>query len=852
MGKTVKSSKKFAKRHLKNSITCRRKLKPMRKALCLKQASLQSGDNKKQQGLASHKVGVVKKKLQGMEIDEFMNGDFLDIQSEDENAASEEDCSVSDDSLSIKDEENFIDITPSEVQDDISEDEDGDDGSGLFSENKSLRTEIKKHKKQLEGLKQKDPEFFQFLKEHDTELLEFSDEDEEPEDAGLAQVRLGTDENSEERLTKLEAPTLNLTATLVDSWCQAIKNKQHMGALRNLLRAFRTACHYGDGQEEEFSSKYIINSSNVFNKIMVFTLGEIDGVFRKFLYVDIIEEKSIKSMTITDLRKQSCWEKVEPLIKSYFGNALHVLNQMTDSQMIAFTLQRLKASIVFLGAFPKLARKFLKVALHFWGRGEGALPLISFLFVRDIAIWLGTDYLEACLKGIYKEYAANSKFISPSVLPRVHFMANCVIELYGIDLVASYQYAFIFIRQLSIVLRNALTMKTKESFKNVYSWQYISCLELWVKVLCTYAEKNELQPLVYPMAQIIGGVACLLPTARYFPLRFQCVKMLNRLASGTGTFIPVAALLLDMLEFKELRSTPTGGVGKAIDLGVILKVTKPTLKTRGFQDECVLGVIEQLVGHLAQWSYAIAFPELALVPLLRLRRFLKETKVDRFYRQIKQLIDQIETNIEYVTRTRDGVTFAPKDVSSVSSFLQSEKQAGSSPLSQYQIILRQKAEERHARLHTSSVLIPGQQSIPNMSLPEDGDNADCLKDGSKVFNSDWFPSGMPKKYAERNKAKPEMVEEAGNEETEAEADADDILLDLELSSDDNGETVKDTGKLQSPARQQKELKKAMLKKNQRLGNGKTKAKRDAERITLLSEKVQKNFKPKRKKGKGTT
>lgn len=47
------------------------------------------------------------------------------------------------------------------------------------------------------------------------------------------------------------------------------------------------------------------------------------------------------------------------------------------------------------------------------------------------------------------------------------------------------------------------------------------------------------------------------------------MRMLNRLAKATGTFIPVSSCLLDMLEMKELRGRPTGGIGKAINwLGV--------------------------------------------------------------------------------------------------------------------------------------------------------------------------------------------------------------------------------------------------------------------------------------------
>lgn len=794
----------------------------MKKALMRKQASSISNESKLGTPAFDKGEGTTKKKIEDMSIDEVMGGQFSDAESGD--AVSDDGGdSASDDSLSMKDEdEDFVDITPLEFQEDISEDDEKEEeGSNLHSQNKLLGSEVQKHKKQLERLKEKDPEFFQFLKEHDAELLQFDDEDEAAEDAKE------THGGAAEKIVKPEASKSSLSTALVEVWCNVIKEKQHMGTVRNLLRAYRTACHYGDGEEEEFANSYTISSSHVFNKIMFFTLSEIDGVFRKLLGK---EGKNEKEISVSELEKCTRWKKVEPLIKSYLGNTLHILNQMTDNQMIAFTLRRLKASVCFLAALPRFTRKYLKVALHFWGRGEGSASLISFLFVREMAIHLGTDFLDACLKGIYKEYAANSKFVNASTLPRVRFMANCVVELYGIDFGASYQHAFVFIRQLAVVFRNALTMKTKDSYKDVYSWQYINCLELWVQVLCMYASKKDLQPLTYPVTQIITGVANLVPTARYFPLRLQCVKMLNKLAGATSSFIPVASLLLDMLQFKELNKPPTGGVGKAIDFVCTLKVPKPTLKTRAFQDECIAAVVEQFSEHLVLWSYAIAFPELALVPLIGLRQFMKETKVDRFRRQMKQLVDHIEQNIEYIGRKRDAVNFSPKDASLVSSFLKEEKSAGLSPLSQFTASLRQKGEQRRASLHTASILLK-EDSQRNFKAalasekPEDNDD-----DGATVFSSDWLPSKRPKGISPEKKGGVNTLDATRSSKVEADPEAEDIVEDLELSSDDDDDRK---ALLSSDEEQVREMESKRHKSSDRKHNSK-------------SNKLQKgrvNFKP---------
>jgi nucleolar complex protein 2 len=58
-------------------------------------------------------------------------------------------------------------------------------------------------------------------------------------------------------------------------------------------------------------------------------------------------------------------------------------------------------------------------------------------------------------------------------------------------------------------------------------------MELWVKVVSAHAGRGELQPLVYPLAQLLLGAARLVPTPRYFPLRLRLIRAINRLAQAT-------------------------------------------------------------------------------------------------------------------------------------------------------------------------------------------------------------------------------------------------------------------------------------------------------------------------------
>ncbi|KAL5993354.1 Nucleolar Complex 2 protein [Asimina triloba] len=673
------------------------------------------------------------------------------------------------------DEMESVDDMPSALSNDIDDDS---DKSESRSEENVLQAEQKarEHVKQLQRLEEKDPEFYQFLKEYDKELLEFKDEDLAEE----AETEPDEQEDSELHVTVEDAQKPSrkvITSSMVDAWCKAIREKPTLRAVRSILQAFRTACHYGDDTQDEPSEKFRVMSTSVFNKIMLFVLSEMDGIFRELLKMPRLGGKK---ETVMDLMNTKGWKTYSHLVKSYLANVLHVLNQMTDSQMIAFTMRRLRYSAVFLVAFPSLLRKYIQVALHFWGTGGGALPVVSFLFLRDLCIRLGSDCLETCLKGIYKAYVLNCHHVSASRLQHIQFLANCVVELYGVDTSSAYQQAFNFIRQMGMILRDALTVKTKEAFRKVYEWKYINCLELWTGMVCAYNSENDIKPLAYPLSQIISGVARLVPTARYFPLRLRCARMLNRLAATTGYFIPVSLPLLDMLVMKELDRAPSGGVGKTIDLHATLKVSKQVLKTRAFQEACVFSVVEELAEHLAQWSYSVAFFELSFIPLARLRSFCKASKVERFCREIKQLIRQVEANSEFTNVHRMKITFLPNDPA-VAMFLKSEKESGSSPLSQYVATLRVRAQERKDSMVESSVLVGAESSVFGSKVKEidEEDDTENLKEGAAAFSSSWLP-GRNKPIHEKSKSSKGKMQKqhvAGPDE--------DVVEDLVLSSDED-------------------------------------------------------------------
>jgi len=187
-------------------------------------------------------------------------------------------------------------------------------------------SEIEMHKEDLERLKETDPEFYKYLRDTDKELLEFDSEEEgsyEMEDSQPVEGQ-GSDIDAE-----IQAASPVIDSKYLSSWCEAAEKNASLGAIKYLCRVYRAACHHGDGDDAEESLELM--SSAVYNHIMLFMLQRADDIFRKALDMEYTDE------TI-DLKTKSRWPKVEPFVKSFLGNTLHLLGMLTLNLFISYLL----------------------------------------------------------------------------------------------------------------------------------------------------------------------------------------------------------------------------------------------------------------------------------------------------------------------------------------------------------------------------------------------------------------------------------------------------------------------------------------------------------------------------------
>ncbi|KAF2295832.1 hypothetical protein GH714_034401 [Hevea brasiliensis] len=190
--------------------------------------------------------------------------------------------------------------------------------------------------------------------------VEISDEDESSDDG-----RELVNENG----TATEMSMLLYTSA-VDSLRHLVTEQQNVSAFTRLLNGYRAACHYGT------ESSNVLKDDLTFSKILMFVLHEADNIFRKLLGIQCSNERKDVILELKDTAK---WKKLKPLIKSYLRSTLFFLNEVSDSEILAFTLTRLKASIIFFAAFPHLLQRLIK---------EAVKKICSWQYANCIELWI--------------------------------------------------------------------------------------------------------------------------------------------------------------------------------------------------------------------------------------------------------------------------------------------------------------------------------------------------------------------------------------------------------------------------------------------------------------------------------
>ncbi|CAK7199040.1 Nucleolar Complex 2 protein [Sporothrix eucalyptigena] len=740
--KNLKATKKFEKKHLKGVLEKRKasaKIK-QRSQMLEKKKAKRSQDAEFYKGAATGANGEEVKaarskrpdaKVSEMSVDDFFSGGFQILDKEEKGnkdkktqkdkaaqlgkrkrngeAADADSEESGDDDGSVtpsEDEANYDPVAGSDSEDD--EDLDAAD--------------IGMTKEAMDALAEKDPEFYKFLKENDPEALEFDEDadlagidalsgsDDEGDDDDAERPKKKQKKNKKVLKDELQQQQDNeLTRPMVAKWKASMEESFSLRAVRQTVLAFRCAAHLNEDADEaaSLSQRFAIKSPEVFHDILVVALKHVPLVLQH--HIPVKESSTHRVYVQTEGKK---FKALSPLIKSFSSSVLHLLTTLSDDGTLKLTLSALTPLLPYLLSFRKVLKQLVKSVVNFWAQPASSetTRITAFLVMRRLMVIGDKGVREAVLKATYQGLVQGSRATNANTIAGINLMKNSAAELWGLDPAIGYTTAFTSIRQLAIHLRNSIVHNQNNAFRNVYNWQYVHSLDFWSCVLAEHCspaaeagEDSQLKLLVYPLVQVTLGAMRLIPTSAYFPLRFQLFRSLLRVSRATGTYIPLAPVLLEVLNSADMKRVAKISTEKQLDFAVAYKAPKSLLHTTVYQTAVGEQVVELLSEYFALWATSIAFPEFALPVIIMLKRWIKDARKrggvngrqlnNKVVSGLVLVVQKLEANSAFIESKRAHVTFAPRDRTQVDAFLK-DFDWQKTPVGAFVVAQRKAAAER--------------------------------------------------------------------------------------------------------------------------------------------------------------
>ncbi|CAG9536510.1 unnamed protein product [Cercopithifilaria johnstoni] len=429
----------------------------------------------------------------------------------------------------------------------------------MFNDTEDLT--LSSHKKQLIELADSDPKFYKFLKEQESDLLQFDESDSDVEEDPHYEEAISEGERSEKdkHLKRDSAGRKVIDVDFVTNLQNALLQKEQLElpVIHQMVAAF-TACVARVGADIE-PPRYVINDSDVFERVVRLCFTYLGKCLLKL--IDHIkteaddEEPDSKFKKNEKYKKKQyrCWKKHGSLIKSYLHALLQFLNEIQTPSVTVCTLRAVTDLLELYIHFPKLTRSLTKTTIKIWSRRTDECRIAAFVVLSKL-IKIHKNTFPAIIKRCYLEYVMNVRDVKAESWFLIVLMQKSFAELCMTHPEIAYQYTFVYIRQTAIHLRNAMIAKRKDLIQTIYNWQFMQCLYLWSQVIAKAhghisSEKEDaagIRELDYPLCQVVISAMKLFPSLKYFPLRLHCLRILLIIQQNCHTYIPTLPLAVEL------------------------------------------------------------------------------------------------------------------------------------------------------------------------------------------------------------------------------------------------------------------------------------------------------------------
>ena len=372
-----------------------------------------------------------------------------------------------------------------------------DNNEGAIENGSKQELGATKQKEYIANLKDKDPEFYKFLAENDESLLNFDESSEEEDGDGDEELdevykhpdandeEVSSSDNEEETEDSTAMKTDKLSNATVEEWAERLEKTPNIKIISEVVLAFKAAlANISLARENAKSSSSKDSSGNSKKKASNLPKLKVQNgqVFNSLIKVCITKLEPALGSLLKSKKKLSDnknWKPLNKWLKSYTLDLVKLVASITEPSMVSALLKHIHGMVPYYAGLPKSSKNLIKTLINLWStHSEDSVRVLAFMAILRLARSVMSGdlkmLLESTMKQMYMAYIRNAKFTSPNTWPMIHFMRRSMAEIFLLDPALAYRHGFIYIRQLTIHLRNAMmnvTQKKKDTPLQTVSFQ---------------------------------------------------------------------------------------------------------------------------------------------------------------------------------------------------------------------------------------------------------------------------------------------------------------------------------------------------------------------------------------------